>query len=100
MLKKVLVGEVAHPFKANSQAKSTPDQYGAGAFVPFESKGVFSQAPAPKGPFIHDDELRARYGDAAELLIDALDRKVETQKAANHSRDRAAVEAAIKARCL
>jgi hypothetical protein len=51
-------------------------------------------------PFITDDELRARYGDAAELLIDALDRKVETQKAANHSRDRAAVEAAIKARCL
>lgn len=50
--------------------------------------------------FITDDELRARYGDAAELLIDALDRKVETQKAANHSRDREAVEAAIKERRL
>ena len=28
--------------------------------------------------FITDDELRARYGYDAELLIDALDRKVET----------------------
>jgi hypothetical protein len=45
--------------------------------------------------FITDDELRARYGDEAELLIDALDRKVETQKFANFSRDREAVEAAI-----
>jgi microcystin degradation protein MlrC len=47
---------------------------------------------------ITDDELRARYGDAAELLIDALDRKVETQKFANFSRDREAVEAALAAR--
>jgi microcystin degradation protein MlrC len=49
-------------------------------------------------PFITDDELRARYGDEAELLIDALDRKVETQKFANFSRDREAVEAAIRAK--
>lgn len=47
-------------------------------------------------PFITDDELRARYGDDAELLIDALDRKVETQKFTNHTRDRKAVEAVIK----
>jgi microcystin degradation protein MlrC len=47
---------------------------------------------------ITDDELRARYGDDAELLIDALDRKVETQKFANFSRDREAVEAALAAR--
>jgi hypothetical protein len=51
-------------------------------------------------PFITDDELRARYGYDAELLIDALDRKVETQKFANFSRDREAVEAAIKDRGL
>ena len=48
--------------------------------------------------FITDDELRARYGDAAELLIDALDRKVETQKFANFSRDREAVEAVLRTR--
>lgn len=53
-----------------------------------------------RSAFVTDDELRARYGDAAELLIDALDRKVETQKFANFSRDREAVEAAIKDRGL
>jgi hypothetical protein len=61
---------------------------------------MVKEAEMRVSPFIHDDELRAIYGDDAELLIDAMDRKVETQKAANHSRDRAAVEAAIRARCL
>ena len=47
--------------------------------------------------FITDDEIRGRFGDAAELLIDALDRRPETQKAAaNFSRDRVAVEAFIE----
>lgn len=50
--------------------------------------------------FITDDELRSRYGDAAELLIDALDRRVETQKFANFSRDREAVELVIAERAL
>ena len=51
--------------------------------------------------FITDDELRARYGDDAEMLIDALDRKPETQKPAGRdARDREAVEAAIKERRL
>lgn len=43
--------------------------------------------------FITDDELRER--GVSELDIDRLDRKVETQKTANHSRDRQAVEAAL-----
>ena len=51
-----------------------------------------------KGQFITDEELREQYGDAAELIIDSLDRKVETQKMANGSRDRAAVETFIRER--
>lgn len=46
--------------------------------------------------FITDDELRAR--GVSELDIDALDRKVETQKLANGSRDRAAVEELLRTR--
>lgn len=49
----------------------------------------------PKGQFITDEELRER--GVSELDIDRLDRKVETQKMASGSRDREAVEAAIKA---
>jgi hypothetical protein len=47
-------------------------------------------------PFITDDELRER--GTPELTIDRLDRKVETQKMANGSRDRAAVETFIRER--
>jgi hypothetical protein len=36
--------------------------------------------------FITDDELRARYGDEADLLIDALDRNLPTQKGYNWTR--------------
>lgn len=61
---------------------------------------VIREKCVTKGLFITDDDLRARYGDAAELLIDALDRRVETQKAANHSRDCAEVEKVIKERGL
>lgn len=46
--------------------------------------------------FITDDELRER--DTPELDIDWLDRMVETQKMANGSRDRAAVEEALRTR--
>ena len=46
--------------------------------------------------FITDEELRGR--DTPELDIDWLDRKVETQKMANGSRDRAAVEEALRTR--
>lgn len=33
-----------------------------------------------RSPFIRDDELRDKFGDAAELIIDALDRDPFTQK--------------------
>jgi len=81
----------------NNETDSPKDREQSGNSEPFHCRTI---ATGKAGPFITDEELRARYGDDAELLIDALDRKVETQKAANHSRDRAAVEAAIKARCL
>lgn len=64
------------------------------------NSGSFHCRNIAAGKFITDDELRARYGDDAELLIDAMDRKVETQKFANFSRDREAVEAAIEERGL
>lgn len=49
-------------------------------------------------PFITDDELRQRYGDDAELLIDALDRNPATQKSEGKgTRDREAVECVLNA---
>jgi hypothetical protein len=46
--------------------------------------------------YITDDELRER--GVSELEIDDFDRHPETQKFANFSRDREAVEAALAAR--
>lgn len=46
--------------------------------------------------FITDEELRER--GVSEIDIDALDRKVETQKMANGNRDRAAVEELLRTR--
>lgn len=49
-----------------------------------------------KGQLVTDDELRAR--GISEIQIDALDRKVETQKLSLNGRARVAVEAALAER--
>jgi len=95
MLGKPLVGEVARAFSPISPMKSMGEQKGAGALAAFDGKGLFSTPPAPSrsSGTITDEELRSRYGDAAELLIDALDRRPETQKPEGKAvRDREAVE--------
>lgn len=50
-----------------------------------------------QSPFITDEEILARTNDDL-LFLDGLDRNPATQKFANLSRDREAVEAAMRAR--
>ena len=60
------------------------------------------RTPSRQDRFITDDELQERLADlpgGAEIVIDDLDRHVTTQKPEGRdARDRAAVEAHLKAR--
>ena len=69
------------------ETDSPKDREHSGNSEPFHCRII---ASGKSGLFITDEELRA--AGASELLIDALDRNPATQKFANFSRDRLAVE--------